>query len=253
RKKRLPQIDVENPRRSGPRGLQEFPYRASRNFRTLRQRTETHGIRRFGQRLPSRSPLEMIPSYVFHDRVLRLSFRIDLDLHRPRRMLRVRLNQRSVQPARRQLPDRFLPQPVAAHAARHNSAISQQRRHVRKIRRRPAELFALREKIPQQFTQPYDGVPARRHEMKAVTRRVEGNLFVARSSFRLMASRLRDPATVPRASTPAPRPVPAPGRGRPVPASDVESDCSRPSRWPAAAPARQARTLPSSPELSPAG
>src|ERR1700747_2625348 len=89
-------------------------------------------------------------------------------------MRRVGLYGRSIQPQCFQPLPRLPPEFVLAHAARHDAIVAQQLGHIREIRRRATKLSALRENIPEQFSQPHHGVlfghsPTEQHLCAAAT------------------------------------------------------------------------------------
>src|SRR5262245_39489769 len=101
--------------------------------------------------------MQMIPGHVFRESVLRLAFRIELNLHSACRMYGIKLNLRSVEPGRFEMPHRFLSQSIVADAASNDAPVSEQRCHVRKIRRSSAELLPMWKHVPEQFSETHDG------------------------------------------------------------------------------------------------
>src|SRR3977135_2918070 len=79
-----------------------------------------------------------------------------MNLHCASRVSRVRLNLRSIEAGRFVLTNSVLSQPVLPDAARNDSAITEQSRHVCKIRGSAAKLFAVAENVPQKFAEADD-------------------------------------------------------------------------------------------------
>jgi hypothetical protein len=87
-----------------------------------------------------------------------LSPEIDFDLDGAGRMSQVTLNTADVKPAGLEMPKRFLTEAIVTNTAGNDAGIAEQRRDVCEIRGSAAELFALREKVPEKFTEAdYDG------------------------------------------------------------------------------------------------
>src|SRR5208283_2274696 len=95
-----------------------------------------------------------IPRNAFGDLVCRLAVVVEVHLDRSGGVRWVELNKRCVQPKFAELPPQFIAQSVAARAARHHSLLAEERRHIREICGRAAELLTLRQQVPQNFAEP---------------------------------------------------------------------------------------------------
>src|SRR5580704_9214752 len=151
--KRLPKVDVEDPGSLRPNGLQKGMNGLAGARTPLRQGTKAYRVSSPRQGLPPGSPFERIPGDWLRNLKCRLPFRIDLDLDNPGAIGGILLNPGRAETKALQLMFGCSPEIIAADAARYDALIAEQARHISEIRWRAAQLAALRENIPEQFSQ----------------------------------------------------------------------------------------------------
>src|SRR5262245_15137225 len=116
---------------------------------SLAQRTEASRAGRAGQVVKRRGPFEVVVRDVLDNRVARLSVSIDIDLHCPRGMNPINLNELVRQPAGAHLGEQAMSQFVVAHTAGDGGVIAELMAVEREVERSPAGLRAGREHIPE--------------------------------------------------------------------------------------------------------
>ena len=155
---RLAKIDVKDANGEGGQRGEKSADGGARNRVALGQRAETNCVSGAGECDPVFREFQKIPGDIFGDVIFGLAPLIDFDFDGAGRMRQVALNAADVEATRFEMPECFLTEAVVTDPAGNDAGIAEQRRDVCEIRGSAAELFALREKVPEKFTEAdYDG------------------------------------------------------------------------------------------------
>src|SRR5262245_53418274 len=129
---------------------------------SLAQRTEASRAGRAGQVVKRRGPFEVVVRDVLDNRVARLSVSIDIDLHCPRGMNPINLNELVRQPAGAHLGEQAMTQFIVADAADDHGMMAELMTVKCEVKRRSARLRPAWQQVPEQFADADDRA-ARRH------------------------------------------------------------------------------------------
>ncbi len=157
REEGVAQVHVEEADGARARVPEEARDGLARTRLALAHRAEADRVGARRKPAPLGSPFQIIPRGVRVDGEVRFAVRVDLHADGAGRVRGVALDERGLKPDAGEACDGLAPERVVADAAGDDGAVAEQARDVGEVRRRPAQLPARGQHVPDQLAEADDG------------------------------------------------------------------------------------------------